>query len=128
MKKLKGIPLSVVVATAAGCCDSGNFPLVIARAGELPRGPFLSVVATAIVCSAVFLGGLSASLLVGRRGLCWELPVVCFSRVVLRRRVDAVGGFYHIGGGCRLAAIFFSGCIGGILGVNRKEKGEILTS
>ena len=31
-------------------------------------------------------------------------------------------GAFTISGGARLAAIFLSGCIGGILGVNRKQK------
>ena len=116
MKKLKGILLSVVVATAAGAAILVISSLVVARVGELPRGPFLSVVATAIVCSGVFLGGLSASLLVGEKGLCWELPVDCFRLLCHWCLFDAAGGFFHTGWGCQLAAIFWEDVLAGSWG------------
>ena len=123
MKKLKGILLSVVVATAAGAVILAISSLVVARVGELPRGPFLSVVATGIVCSAVFLGGLSASLLVGEKGAllgaaCGLFFACCVAGVSLMLQ----GAFFTPAGAARLAAIFLGGCIGGILGVNRRKK------
>ena len=127
MKKLKGILLSVVVATAAGAAILAISSLVVARVGELPRGPFLSVVVTGIVCSAVFLGGLSASLLVGRRGFAGSCLWIVFRLLCRWCLVDAAGGFFHTGWGRQAGRDLFGRMHWRDLGSEPQEKGEILT-
>ncbi len=123
MKKVKGFLLSLGVTIAVAAILLGMVSLVVSKTGNLPQGSMLAVLVTVIVCAAVFLGGLAASLFTKEKGVlfggaCGLFFVCCIALVSLA----VFEASFSVGGGARLAAIFLSGCIGGILGVNRKRK------
>ena len=76
MRKVKGFLLSLGVAAAAGMILLAIAALVIGKTGNLPQGVAVSVLVTVLLCVAVFLGGLAASLLTGEKGLILEALVV----------------------------------------------------
>lgn len=123
MKRIKGFLLSLGVATGAGGIFLGVSALVISKTGNLPHGSVLGLVVTLSACLAVFLGGLSASLFTKEKGVllggACGLFFVCFIALISLAFSEVQ---FTVSGGTRLAAIFLSGCIGGILGVNRKGK------
>lgn len=123
MKKVKGMLLSVVVATVISGALLAVMAAILASAGTLPKGPILTVAVTAIVCVGVFLGGLIAALFVGEKGILLGGGIgLLFACLVALVSLMTAGVEISIGGGARLAAIILSGCIGGILGVNRDRK------
>lgn len=123
MKKVKGMLLSVVVATVISGALLAVMAAILASAGTLPKGPILTVAVTAIVCVGVFLGGLIAALFAGEKGILLGGGIgLLFACLVAVVSLMTAGVEISIGGGARLAAIIFSGCIGGILGVNRDRK------
>lgn len=123
MKKVKGMLLSVVVATVISGALLAVMAAIVASAGTLPKGPVLTVAVTAIVCVGVFLGGLIAALFVGEKGILLGGGIgLLFACLVAIVSLMTAGVEISIGGGARLAAIILSGCIGGILGVNRDRK------
>lgn len=123
MKKIKGMLLSVVVATVISGALLAVMAAILASAGTLPKGPILTVAVTAIVCVGVFLGGLIAALFVGEKGILLGGGIgLLFACLVAVGSLMTAGVEISIGGGARLAAIILSGCIGGILGVNRDRK------
>ena len=123
MKKVKGMLLSVVVATVISGALLAVMAAILASAGTLPKGPILTVAVTAIVCVGVFLGGLVAALFVGEKGILLGGGIgLLFACLVAIVSLMTAGVEISIGGGARLAAIILSGCIGGILGVNRDRK------
>ena len=123
MKKVKGMLLSVVVATVISGALLAVMAAILASAGTLPKGPVLTVAVTAIVCVGVFLGGLIAALFVGEKGILLGGGIgLLFACLVAIVSLMTAGVEISIGGGARLAAIILSGCIGGILGVNRDRK------
>lgn len=123
MKKAKGMLLSVVVATVISGALLAVMAAILASAGTLPKGPVLTVAVTAIVCVGVFLGGLIAALFVGEKGILLGGGIgLLFACLVAIVSLMTAGVEISIGGGARLAAIILSGCIGGILGVNRDRK------
>ena len=69
MRKVKGFLLSLGVAAVAGMILLAIAALVIGKTGNLPQGVAVSVLVTVLLCVAVFLGGLAASLLTGEKGL-----------------------------------------------------------
>lgn len=123
MKKAKGMLLAVVVATVISGALLAVMAAIFASAGTLPKGPVLTVAVTAIVCVGVFLGGLIAALFVGEKGILLGGGIgLLFACLVAVVSLMTAGVEISIGGGARLAAIILSGCIGGILGVNRDRK------
>ena len=123
MKKVKGMLLSVVVATVISGALLAVMAAILASAGTLPKGPVLTVAVTAIVCVGVFLGGLIAALFVGEKGILLGGGIgLLFACLVAIVSLMTAGVEISIGGVARLAAIILSGCIGGILGVNRDRK------
>ena len=123
MKKVKGMLLSVVVATVISGALLAVMAAILASAGTLPKGPVLTVAVTAIVRVGVSLGGLVAALFVGEKGILLGGGIgLLFACLVAIVSLMTAGVEISIGGGARLAAIILSGCIGGILGVNRDRK------
>lgn len=123
MKRVKGFALSLGVTAAAGAVILAVAALAVWKMGSLPQGPVLSVVVTAAACAAVFLGGISAALFTGEKGIllggaCGLFAACCVAAVSLALS----GGTLTLSGGARLLAIFISGCIGGVLGVNRRHR------
>lgn len=123
MKKIKGFLISVAVTTVAALVMFGAAALVITKTGKLPQGPVLAVMVTAVCCCAAFLGGLIASLYTKEKGaLMGGACGLFFACLVFVCSVALVEISIGPGGIARLAAILLSGCVGGILGVNRKRK------
>ena len=67
MKKVKAFLLSLGVAGVMSAAILAVAAAVIAKSGNLPQGPALTVLVTATVCIGVFLGGLSAALFSGEK-------------------------------------------------------------
>lgn len=68
MKKVKGFLLSLAVTLAAALLLLSLSAFVISRTGALPQGPVITVLATVLICAAVFMGGVSAALFTGEKG------------------------------------------------------------
>ena len=68
MKKVKAFLLSLGVAGVMSAAILAVAAAVIAKSGNLPQGPALTVLVTATACIGVFLGGLSAALFSGEKG------------------------------------------------------------
>ena len=68
MKKVKAFLLSLGVAGVMSAAILAVAAAVIAKSGNLPQGPALTVLVTATVCIGVFSGGLSAALFSGEKG------------------------------------------------------------
>ncbi len=122
MKKVKAILLSVGIMTATSALLLSFLAFIVSKTGSLPRGiePVISTVAGS---AAVFLGGFAASLYAREKGVLLGmfsglLFAICLAVVTLLlfERELTLSSFG------KLAAILLSGSIGGILGVNRKEK------
>ena len=114
MRKVKGFLLSIGVAIVAGMILLAIAALVIGKTGNLPQGVAVPVLVTVLLCVAVFLGGLAASLLTGEKGLLLGGACGLFiSCCILAGGLLHSQGAIALGGAGRLAAIFFSGCIGG---------------
>lgn len=122
MKQVKGFLLSLGITTLSSMAVLGVAALVIGKTGTLPQGQVVTVLVTLAVCLAVFLGGLSASLFTGEKGIL--MGGACglfFACGIAAVSLIAFDSLLTIGGGARLAAVFLSGCVGGVLGVNRKK-------
>lgn len=123
MKMFKGILLSLAIAMTGGAGILAVVSLIIAKTKSLPQGALIQGIGTVGICLAVFVGSLMGALFSKEKGALvggsCVLLVVC---VLLLVSWSAQGIGMTISGGARLAAVFLSGCIGGILGVNRKAK------
>ncbi|MGI6255606.1 MAG: TIGR04086 family membrane protein [Acutalibacter sp.] len=123
MKKVKGMLLSAAVAAVTAGILLMVIAAILSSMGSLPMGPILTVVVTGSVCAGVFLGSLISALFVGEKGILLGGGTgLLFALVVAGVSLMTAGTQFTVGGGARLAAIFLSGCIGGILGVNRDRK------
>ena len=123
MKKVKGFLLSLGVTAVVGAMLFGITALVVSKTGTLPQGAVLSVMVTVLSCMAVFMGGLGASLFTREKGVLFGGACgLFFAGCVILVSLIVFNGEFRVSLVARLAAIFFSGCIGGILGVNRKAK------
>ena len=128
MKKVKAFLLSLGVAGVMSAAILAVAAAVIAKSGNLPQGPALTVLVTATVCIGVFLGGLSAALFSGEKGAllggACGLLAAC---VVAAGSLVVYQGAFTISGGARLAAIFSQRVHRRYLGRKPQAKGEILT-
>ena len=122
MKKGKAILLSVVVMAVVSAVLLALLALILGKMKVLPRG-IIPVLTTVVGCLAVFLGGFLASAYTKENGLLLGLIsggifVFCTALVsVLLFQND-----FNIASAGKLAAILLSGSIGGVLGVNRKDR------
>lgn len=122
MKKVKALLLSAGVMTAVSALLLALLALIVSKMGSLPRG-LLPVLTTVAGSAAVFLGGFTASLYAREKGILLGIAsgsifAICLAAVTLLLFQGELG-LSSIG---KLAAILLSGSIGGILGVNRKNK------
>ena len=123
MKKIKGFLISIAVTGATSLIVFGIAALVISKTGNLPQQPLLAVLVTLLSCCTVFLGGLAASLFTKEKGaLMGGACGLFFACCILACAAGGMGFSVGAGGIARLAAIVLSGCLGGILGVNRKGR------
>lgn len=122
MKIAKTVLLSVGVMSVTSAVLLSVLALIFGKSGSLPKGA-VPVITTLIGCIAVFLGGFLSSLYMKEKGILVGLA----SGGVFLLVVVLVSLFYYenalgIASIGKAAAIFLSGAIGGILGVNRKSK------
>ena len=122
-RKLKGILFALAAACASGAALLCAGALVIDKTGWLPQGAVLEVAVTAILCTAAFLGGLLGALFAREKGAlvggaCGLIQVAALTLGTWALQGTAV----TLGGAARLGGVLLGGCLGGILGVNRKTR------
>ena len=122
MKKGKAIVLSVIVMTAVSAVLLAVLALIFGKMKLLPRG-IVPVLTTAAGCISVFLGGFAASAYAKEKGmLLGLLSGVIFAFCTALVSVLLFQNDFNLASAGKFIAILLSGCIGGILGVNRKDK------
>lgn len=95
---------------------------IFGKMGTLPK-QIIPVMTVIISCIAVFLGSLFASMMLKEGGIINGLIIAfLFSSIVLCIAFFTYETEFGLSGLTKLAAIFISGILGGILGVNRKNK------
>ena len=122
MKKGKAILLSMVVMAAVSAVLLALIALIFGKMKVLPRGS-IPVLTTVIGCLGVFLGSFLASAYAKEKGLLLGLlsgAIFAFCTALVS--VLLFQNDFNIASAGKLAAILLSGSIGGILGVNRKDK------
>lgn len=122
MKRVKALLLALGIVFIIGGGLLSIASLIISKTSSLPE-TFLPILTTVICAVAVLTGGFVASTLLKEKGflagLCvGAIALLCFVgvSVLIFQNPFTAGG---IGKGI---AIFISGILGGILGVNRKHK------
>ena len=123
MRMAKGVLLSLATAAALGGALLAAMALACAKMGAVPRGPALALCATLASSSAVFAGGLAGALYTGKKGillgagcgLIWAVAIAVPGVILAASPVTPSG----IG---RLLALILAGCVGGVLGVNKKQR------
>lgn len=122
MKKIRAVLISAGVMTVVSLLLLALISLAVAKSGSLPRG-ILPIITTAAACIAVFLGGFFSSLSAREKGILFGiLSGLLFALCAALVSVFLYQNDFTIGSAGKLAALLISGSIGGILGVNRKNK------
>ena len=121
MKKMRVILLSSVLMLAVAGLLFVILTLLITKMGTLMRD-VVPVITTVIGCAAALIGGLAASAGMGEKGLL--TGALC--GVIMVAIMMIPGGFneetiFTLGSAGKMSAVILSGCIGGVLGVNRKK-------
>lgn len=121
-KRARAIVISTILTAviAAGLLAITAF--ILSKMETLPKS-MIPVLTTIVSCAAVFLGAFSASLQLKERGIVNGLIIAfLFSSVVLTIAFFTYEAEFGLSGVSKLAAVFISGILGGVLGVNRKNK------
>lgn len=96
--------------------------MIINKAGFLPT-EYLSLISSIAACIAVIAGAYAASSLIKERGWIIGLLVACIYTMIIVICGLITNGIGFTGGTFgRIICIFISGIIGGVSGVNRKQK------
>ena len=124
MKWVKALALSAIITAGASMLLLSVIAFIVCRSGSLPRGS-LSLITTLAACAAVFLGGFFCAASIRERGLLLGLGAgaMLLLCAVISGLISGVD-FSQFGpaGAGKAAAVLLSGCIGGVLGANRKRK------
>lgn len=122
MKKGKAILLSVGVMVITSAVLLVLLALIFGKVKALPRG-IIPIITTVIGCLSVFLGGLISAAYVREKGLIFGIiSGLIFSFCIALVSVLLLQNDFSIASIGKFAAILLSGSIGGILGVNRKDR------
>lgn len=122
MKKAKALLLSAGLMTVSSIVLLALTALIVGKSGKLPRGS-VSVITTVVACLSVFLGSFFSSLYLKEKGILLGLInaflfSVCMTLISFFWFQNVLG----LASIAKFAAIFLSGAIAGILGVNRKSR------
>ena len=121
-KRARAIIISMLFTVILSAGLLALLALIIGKMGTLPKQaiPVLTVI---VSCAAVFAGSFIASLMLKEKGIVNGLIIAfLFSSIVLCIAFFTYEAEFGLSGLTKLAAIFLSGILGGILGVNRKNK------
>lgn len=122
MRKIKALIISIVVMAVIGTLLMAGSSLVISKMQVYPCGA-LPLITTIIACVAVLLGAFFCSLYAKEKGILFGvLTALIFAVCVCGISMLLFKEPFSIASLGKLAAVFISGSIGGILGVNRKSK------
>ena len=122
MKKAKAILLSAIVITAVSAILLALTALILGKMKTLPRG-ITPILTTVIGCIGVFLGSFLASVYAKEKGLLLGLiSGGIFAFCIALVSVLLFQNDFNLASAGKLIAILLSGSIGGILGVNRKDR------
>ena len=121
-KRARGIIISTLLTIIIAAGLLALLAFILGKMGTLPKQaiPVLTII---VSCAAVFLGALFASMMLKEKGIVNGLLIAFFFSAILY----CIAFFtyeveFGLSGLTKLAAIFISGILGGILGVNRKSK------
>ena len=121
-KRARAIIISILLTTIISAGLLALLAFVLGKMETLPKGiiPVLTII---VSCVAVFFGSFIASLMLKEKGIVNGLIIAfIFSAIVLSIAFFTYEAEFGLSGITKLAAIFISGILGGILGVNRKNK------
>lgn len=121
-KRARAIIISILLTTIISAGLLALLAFILGKMETLPKGiiPVLTII---VSCVAVFLGSFIASLMLKEKGIVNGLIIAfIFSAIVLSIAFFTYEAEFGLSGITKLAAIFISGILGGILGVNRKNK------
>lgn len=122
MKKAKAILLSVIGMAVVSTVLLALAALIFGKMKMLPKG-IIPIVTTVISCVGVFIGSFLASVYAREKGLLLGLlSGGIFAFCIALISVLLFQNDFNLASAGKLAAILLSGSIGGILGVNRKDK------
>ena len=121
-KRARAIIISILLTTIISAGLLALLAFILGKMETLPKGiiPVLTII---VSCVAVFFGSFIASLMLKEKGIVNGLIIAfIFSAIVLSIAFFTYEAEFGLSGITKLAAIFISGILGGILGVNRKNK------
>ena len=121
-KRARVIIISILLTTIVSAGLLALLAFILGKMETLPKGiiPVLTII---VSCVAVFFGSFIASLMLKEKGLVNGLIIAfIFSAIVLSIAFFTYEAEFGLSGITKLSAIFISGILGGILGVNRKNK------
>ncbi len=122
MKKVKALVLSACIMAVSSTILLALMALIVAKSGNLPRGS-VSVITTVISGVSVFLGSVFSSIYLKEKGILVGLiSALIFSVCLFLVSFLGFQNEFGLASAAKFAAIFLSGAIGGILGVNRKKR------
>lgn len=122
MKKAKALLLSAIIIAAVSAILLALTALILGKMKTLPRG-ITPILTTVIGCLAVFLGSFLASAYAKEKGLLLGLiSGGIFAFCIALVSVLLFQNDFNLASAGKLIAILLSGSIGGILGVNRKDR------
>lgn len=121
-KRARAIIISLLLTAILSAGLLALTALILGKMETLPKGA-IPVLTILISCVAVFLGSFIASLMLKEKGIINGMIIAfLFSAIVFAIAFFTYEAEFGVSGITKLAAIFISGILGGILGVNRKNK------
>ena len=122
MKKLKSFIISFISSVAIIAILISVTAVIISQIQILPR-EILPVITTAIGCIGIFLGTFIGSVYLKEKGmLIGAVNSIIIIAIVALISYVILDSPISIGSVGKMLAWFFSGTLGGILGVNKKSK------
>lgn len=121
-KRARAIIISTIFTAAISAGLLAVTALILGKMETLPKKA-IPVITTIISCVSVLFGSFIASFMLKERGIVNGLIVAfLFSAVVFSIAFFTYEAEFGLSGLSKLAAIFISGILGGVWGVNRKNK------
>ena len=122
MKKIKAIIVALLLMSIISAFLLLIASLIIAKAGVLP-GNFAGLLTTVIACVSVFSGSYLVTFRMKEQGLFYGFAAAsAFVFLILMVSLVVYRNTFDFSSIWKLFAILITGAIGGVLGVNRKNK------
>lgn len=122
MRKIKSVIISLISMVVFSIILLFIASFIITKMGILPQSS-LPIITTLISCLVVFLSGFISSLYMKEKGILFGLiSASIYSLIIILCTLVLSENILGVSAIGRIVAIFISGAMGGIIGVNRKSK------